>query len=123
MISLTNEGRLEESLWATETLISYGDDLTIRQLVGLLQRRGGSSSGHFILKVQSDVAQLLLDVTNDLTLSCDNIIPVLTIYFENSNNETAYIAYSYLWSQKSSHAQSGSSSGSQSDPDRPDPDA
>lgn len=89
MISPTNEGRLEESLWTTETLISYGDDLTIRQLVGLFQRRGGSSSGHFILKVQSDVAQLLLDVTNDLTLSCENIIPVLPIYFDNSNNETA----------------------------------
>merc|ERR1719508_341916 len=30
---------------------------------------GGSSSGHFLLKVKSDIAELLLDVTDNLTLS------------------------------------------------------
>ena len=66
-MGLTNEGRLEEGLGAAETLIANGDDLAVRQLVALLQGGGRSSSGHLILKVQSDIAQLLLDVTHDLT--------------------------------------------------------
>ena len=65
----TQEGRLEESLWAAETLIANGDHLTIGQLVALLKRSGGSSGGHFLLKVQGDVAKLLLDVADDFTLS------------------------------------------------------
>ncbi len=63
------EGRLEEGLGATEALIANGDDLAVGKLIGLLERGGGSSSGHLLLKVQGDVAELLLDVTDDLTLS------------------------------------------------------
>ncbi|KAF1747771.1 hypothetical protein GCK72_024237 [Caenorhabditis remanei] len=46
---------LEESLWAAETLISDGDELTIRKL--------------------SDVAELLLDVTDDFTFGggCERV--------------------------------------------------
>ncbi len=40
------------------------------KLVALLQGGGGGSGGHLILKVQSHIAQLLLDVTHDLTLGC-----------------------------------------------------
>merc|ERR1719223_576130 len=65
----TKEGRLEEGLGATESLITNGDDLTVGKLIGLLKGGGGSSSGHLLLKVQSDVAQLLLDVTDNLALS------------------------------------------------------
>lgn len=36
----TQEGRLEQGLWATETFVADGDDLTIRQLVGLLNCGG-----------------------------------------------------------------------------------
>ncbi|KAA8582305.1 hypothetical protein FQN60_009045 [Etheostoma spectabile] len=64
-----NERRLEEGLWATETLVTNGDDLTIGQLIALFQGGGGGSGGHLILKVKSHVAQLLLDVTHNLTLS------------------------------------------------------
>merc|ERR1719462_659743 len=63
------EGWLEECLWAAEPLIANGDDLAIRQLIGLLQGGGGSSSGHLLLKVKSNIAELLLDVTDNLTLS------------------------------------------------------
>lgn len=66
----TQEGRLEESLRATEPLVTDGDDLTVGQLVGLLQGGGGGSGGHFLLKVQGDVTQLLLDVTDNFPLSC-----------------------------------------------------
>lgn len=66
----TNEGRLEEGFWAAETLIADGDDLPIRQLIALLEGGGRGSSGHLVLKVQSHVAQLLLDVTDNLTFSC-----------------------------------------------------
>jgi hypothetical protein len=62
------ERGLEQGLRATETLVSDGDDLTVGKLVALFQGRGGSSGGHFLLKVQGNVAQLLLDVTNDFTL-------------------------------------------------------
>merc|ERR1719300_646321 len=65
----SKEGRLEESLGAAETLISNGNDLAIRKFIGLLKGGGGSSSGHFLFKVKGNIAKLLLDVTNNLTLS------------------------------------------------------
>merc|ERR1711970_863273 len=64
----SEEGRLEESLGAPEPLVADGDDLTVGQFIGLLQGGGGSSSGHLLLEVQGDIAELLLDVTDDLTL-------------------------------------------------------
>merc|ERR1712018_364028 len=39
------------------------------QLIGLLQGGGSSGSSHLLLKVQSNIAELLLDVTDNLTLS------------------------------------------------------
>merc|ERR1711892_60510 len=65
----SQEGGLEESLWATETFISNGDDLTVRKLIRLLKGGRGSSSGHLLLEVKGNIAQLLLDVTDNLTLS------------------------------------------------------
>ena len=65
----SEEGRLEESLWATETFISNGDDLAVGKLIRLLKGGGGSSSGHFLFKVKGNIAELLLDVTDNLTLS------------------------------------------------------
>merc|ERR1719244_2514638 len=65
----SKEGRLEESLWATETLITDGNDLTVGKLIGLLKGGGGSSSRHFLLEVKGNIAELLLDVTDNLTLS------------------------------------------------------
>merc|ERR1711883_46328 len=65
----TQEGRLEEGLRGTEPLIANGDDLAIGKLIGLLQGGGGSSSGHLLLKVKGDIAELLLDVTDNLPLS------------------------------------------------------
>merc|ERR1712095_244438 len=63
------EGRLEEGLRGTEPLIADGDDLAIGQLVGLLKGGGGSSSGHLLLEVEGNIAELLLDVTDNLTPS------------------------------------------------------
>merc|ERR1719186_2376906 len=65
----SKEGRLEESLRATETLIANGDDLTVGKFIRLLKGGGGSGSGHFLLKVKSNIAELLLDVTDNLALS------------------------------------------------------
>jgi len=64
----TEEGRLEESLRSTESLITDGNNLTVRKFVGFLQLGGSSSGLEFLLIVESDVAELLLDVTNDFTL-------------------------------------------------------
>ena len=65
----TQEGWLEQSFWTTEPFIANGDHLTIRQLVGFFQRCGGGSGGHFLLEVKRDIAQLLLDVPDNLPLS------------------------------------------------------
>merc|ERR1719184_438410 len=63
----TEEGRLEEGLGGTEPLVADGDNLAIGQLVGLLKGGGGSGSGHLLLEVKGNIAELLLDVTDNLT--------------------------------------------------------
>merc|ERR1712076_282110 len=65
----SQEGRLEEGLRGTETLVTDGDDLTVGKLIGLLEGGGGSSGGHFLLEVKGNIAKLLLDVTDNLALS------------------------------------------------------
>jgi len=65
----TNEGGLEEGLRASESLISNGDDLTIGKFIVLLDFRGGLSLGHLLSEVKGNVGKLLLDITNDFTLS------------------------------------------------------
>merc|ERR1711882_31561 len=65
----SKEGRLEEGLRATETLIANGDDLAVGKFIRLLKGGRGSSSGHFLLEVKGNIAELLLDVTDNLTLS------------------------------------------------------
>merc|ERR1719447_249063 len=65
----SEEGWLEESLGASESLVSNGDDLTVGKLIGLLKGGGGSSGGHFLLEVKGNIAELLLDVTDNLTFS------------------------------------------------------
>merc|ERR1719430_1927276 len=71
----SKEGRLEESLRAAETFVSNSDNLAIRKFIGLLKGGGGSSSGHLLLKVKSNIAELLLDVTDNLTFcsGCEGI--------------------------------------------------
>ena len=64
----TEDGGLEESLRSTEALVADGDNLTIGKLVGLLERRALGSGLDLLLEVKSDVAELLLDVTNDFAL-------------------------------------------------------
>merc|ERR1719493_314734 len=65
----SQERGLEEGLGGTESLIADGDDLAVRKFIRLLQGGGGSSSGHFLFKVKGNIAELLLDVTDNLTLS------------------------------------------------------
>merc|ERR1719333_1608158 len=65
----SEEGRLEEGLGAPEPLVTDGDDLAVGKLIGLLEGGGGSSGRHLLLEVKGDVAELLLDVTDNLTLS------------------------------------------------------
>merc|ERR1712152_89672 len=63
------EGRLEESLGAPESLVANGDDLAVGKLIRLLKGGGGGSGGHLLLEVKGDIAELLLDVTDNLALS------------------------------------------------------
>merc|ERR1712186_16809 len=65
----SEEGRLEEGLRGTEPLVANGDDLTVGKFVGLLEGGRGSSGGHLLLEVKGDIAELLLDITDNLTHS------------------------------------------------------
>merc|ERR1719187_3035647 len=65
----SKEGRLEQSLGAPEPLVTNGADLTVRKLIGLLKRGGGSSSGHLLLEVEGNIAEFLLDVPDNLPFS------------------------------------------------------
>merc|ERR1711970_1307289 len=64
----TNERWLEEGLWASESFVADGDDLTVGKLIRLLERGRAGSGGHLLLKVECDVAKLLLDVSDDFSL-------------------------------------------------------
>merc|ERR1719481_2197624 len=64
----SEEGWLEESLGASESLVADGDDLAVGKLVGLFEGGGGGSGGHLLLEVKGDIAELLLDVSDDLSL-------------------------------------------------------
>ena len=65
--SIPRKGK-EEGLGAPEPLVADGDDLSVRQLVGLFQGGGGGGSGHLLLEVKSNIAQLLLNVPDNLPL-------------------------------------------------------
>merc|ERR1719457_305520 len=65
----TQERRLEQGLRAAETFVADSNDLTVGKLIGFLKGSGCSSSGHLLLKVKSNITQLLFDVTDNLTLS------------------------------------------------------
>merc|ERR1712054_379425 len=60
---------------AAEALIANGDDLAVRKFIGLLKGGGGSSGGHLLLKVKGNIAELLLDVTDDFTFGsgCERV--------------------------------------------------
>jgi len=63
----TEEAWLEQGFWASESLVSDGDDLTVWEFVGFLQGTGTGGSVHFLFKVQSDVAELFFDVSHDFS--------------------------------------------------------
>jgi len=62
------DGGLEEGLGGAEALVADGDDLTVGKLVGLLEAGALGSGLDLLLEVEGDVAELLLDVTNDFAL-------------------------------------------------------
>merc|ERR1712080_310908 len=64
----SDQTRLEERLRSTEPLVTDRDDLAVRELVRLLERRRLRGGLHLLLKVEGDVAELLLDVADNLAL-------------------------------------------------------
>ncbi len=51
---------LKQRLGSSESLITNGDHLTIRQLITFLQCWRGGSCGHFRLKIQGNITQFFL---------------------------------------------------------------
>jgi hypothetical protein len=64
----TQNVRLEQSFGSTEALVANSDDLSIGKLVGLLEGRALGSGLDLLLEVESDVAKLLLDITDNFAL-------------------------------------------------------
>ena len=65
---LAHKAGLEKDLRASEALGAHGDDVSVGQLVGLLLVAALAGCLHLAVEVQRDVAQLLLDVADNLTL-------------------------------------------------------
>jgi hypothetical protein len=63
----SNELRLEEDFRATESLIYYGDHVSIGEFIGFLKSRALRSFLHLSVKIQSNIAKLLLDVSDNFT--------------------------------------------------------
>jgi hypothetical protein len=64
----TNDGWLEESLGSSEPLVTNSDDLAVGEFVGLLQAGALGSSLDLLLEIESDVAELLFDISDDFSL-------------------------------------------------------
>ena len=67
---LANEVGLRQYLWAAGALTANGDDAAIWTLTGLLLVRALRRLFHFCIEVQSDVAELILDIKTNLGLGC-----------------------------------------------------
>merc|ERR1719238_1917430 len=65
---LSNETRLEQNLRATEALVANSNDVAVRELISLLLVRALTRSLHLAVKVERNVAELLLHITHNLTL-------------------------------------------------------
>jgi len=65
----TQERGLEEGFRATETFVSDGDDLAVREFVALLEGGRRGSGLHFLFEVEGNISELFLDITDDFSLS------------------------------------------------------
>ena len=66
----TQEAGLEQGLGAPEALVADGDHLSVGELVALLQAGASGGRAHLLFEVKGHVAQLLLDVADNLALGC-----------------------------------------------------
>jgi len=65
----SNEGRLEEHFWASESFVSNGDEVSVWEFVVLLEVAGGVGVSHLLVEVQGNEAKLLLDISNNFSFS------------------------------------------------------
>jgi hypothetical protein len=76
---LTEDGGLEQSFGGTETFVTDGDDLTVWKFVGLFETRALSGSLNFLLEIEGNIAQLLLNVTDDFSFGgCAETVTTLS---------------------------------------------
>ena len=63
----TEEGWLEKRFWASESLVTDGDDLSVGEFVRFLERGRRGSGLQLCFKVEGDVCELFRGVTDDFT--------------------------------------------------------
>merc|ERR1719188_1687758 len=66
----TDKAWLEKNFGAAESFIPDSDDVPIRELVSFFLVGAFSSVLHLSIKVKGNVAELLLDISHNLTLCC-----------------------------------------------------
>merc|ERR1711970_585358 len=67
----TNERWLEEGLWASESFVTDGDDLTVGKLIRLLERGRAGSGGHLLPRVEHDTGGSARGVEGEYGLDGD----------------------------------------------------
>ena len=95
---LPNKGWLKQGFWTSEPFISNSDNLTIWKFIALLQGGRGNNILHFLVKVQGNIAEFLLDVTDDLTVS-NSAKSVTTLYqdlHQNIENNLTLSKYGFF---------------------------
>ena len=90
----TKKGWLEEGFRSTESLVTDGDDLSVRKFITLFQLGRGSSGLDFLFVVKSNVAEFFLDVTDDFTFSSGGVS--VTTFSENLHEVVGQVTTSQV---------------------------
>jgi len=61
--------RIEKSFWASELLVTNGDDVSIWEFVLLFFGRGVFIFLHFFLEIEGDITEFFFDVSDDFEFS------------------------------------------------------
>lgn len=77
----TNKGWLEQGFGTPEPLVSDRDNLTIRKFVAFFERRWRRCSGHFLFKIECNIAKLLFNVTHNFSFSWKKYLYMIRLIF------------------------------------------
>jgi hypothetical protein len=68
-VFLSNEARLEEELWASESLVGNGENLSVGELICLFVGRGLFILFYLSVIVEGNIGEFFLNVSDDFLFS------------------------------------------------------